>query len=135
MNSFEPELGQLLFSNSDIEEQEAPYYVQQGIDLLGDAISKGDFSKNPTNNSGSGTYENDVFVMRSFCWCDGDRPGHEESCPPNFELKGNNPLIISWYKHSSRGCTINLIPTRKAWWVILRACMDSILDSRSSASR
>lgn len=118
-----------MFSHGGWENILTPQYVDVGIRLIGDAISNGDDSINPTHNIGGEAFTNDVFQMEAYCWCDGERAGHERQCPPNFFFPGTTeiePVIIRWYKHSTRGTTINREVSREEWWKILRACMDSI---------
>ena len=51
-------------------------------------------------------YENDVFMMHPFCWCE------QEDCPwcnedkPNFWYKPTD-FKVSWYKYIGRGMEFN----------------------------
>jgi len=60
------------------------------------------------------TYENDVFMMHPYCWCE------EENCPwcnpkegeriaPNFYHKKSG-LRVQWYKYIGRGTEIENMP-------------------------
>ena len=37
-----------------------------------------------TGRSGSEDFDDGTFVMRAYCWWDGDTPAPSEGCPPNF---------------------------------------------------
>lgn len=81
------------------------------------------FGRNPTNNVGaSADYENEVFAMRSYCWCDGEGT-HEHGCPPNFEY---GELRISWYKYVGRGLSMNQEVSPGRWHDIFLACLLSL---------
>lgn len=121
------ELGQWLFQGSEMHEFEA-YWATDGLVFLGDEIEK----RYPEYQSLGGNYggdqfENDTFIMKNYCWCDGDREGHEEGCPPNFVHKPTN-LIITWYKHCGRGITANQELTYLEWSKIVENCTQSLED-------
>ena len=131
--TFEPELGQGCFSNSTMLPVETPGYVTGGLVALGGMIgalrSKDEeeaWSLNPCNNVGpDANFENEVFAMRAYCWCDGEVAGHEEGCPVNFETDG---LRVSWYKHVRRGTSCDRQITAKEWQVIFVRCAASLSD-------
>ena len=84
-----------------------------------------------TSNSGAEDYVNDVFEMRSYCWCDAtweedpDHP-HAHGCPPNFVYKPTG-LVITWYKHANRGATSNKhYPGARTWFEIIKHCIGSV---------
>lgn len=116
----------MLFSNGVVWTTECPHFVTVGLDLIGEMISDGEYSTDPTSNVGA-EYVNNVFQMRSYCWCDGDREGHENGCPPNFE---HGDFAVSWYKHSHRGSSCSRIISRGEWWAIVRECVDSVLAEK-----
>ena len=123
------ELGQMLFSNSPIPEYEADW-ASTGIIMLAEYIQEMRGDSYPlSSNGGEVPYESDIFDMRTYCWCDGDREGHENGCPPNFKHHDSG-LILNWYKHCGRGITsnkeINQEITKKEWFNILQECMDSL---------
>lgn len=105
-DEFEPELGQMLCSNSVTQPLELNKKILSELYDIGFHLEEQKKTiGNPTENCGdAGYYENDVFCIRAYCWCDGDEKGHENGCPPNFEYK---PLgfKVSWYKHAGRGAS------------------------------
>lgn len=76
-------------------------------------------------NYGEQPYESEIFDMRTYCWCDGEREGHEEECPPNFHYKPTN-LIINWYKHCERGISANQDLSALDWFKIVQRCIESL---------
>lgn len=125
MSKYEPELGQMLFSNSRWNQLDTPSYVTEGLGLLGAIISQGRFAYDPTGNVGpEADFENDVFAMRAFCWCDGDFAGHEDGCPPNFVC---GDFVAGWYKHSQRGASQNREMPIQEWARMMTACLASLL--------
>ena len=125
------ELGQLLLSNTPPQEYEAEW-ATDGLHLIAQVIAEYR-GKDPnggwttlTSNSGESDYINDVFEMRSYCWCEGGIEGHENGCPPNFLYKPTG-LIITWYKYSGRGTTSNKkYPGARTWSEIVNHCIRSI---------
>ena len=127
------ELGMLAFSNSTIREYGADW-ATSGLNLLAEVIAETRYAgQSPleygfpllVSNSGEAPFENDVFAMRTYCWCDGEGE-HEESCPPNFEYKPTG-VQISWYKHAGRGITCNREePSMIRWCEVLSECVASI---------
>lgn len=132
--AYEPELGQAVFGGP-WEELRTPHYVMLGLDTIADKVAmyRG-VEQTLTSNSGDPEFSNDVFVMRSYCWCDGSNEGHEEGCPPNFEYRKNG-VAARWYKHSERGESINRQPSRQEWHSILADCLNSIPDELCSHDR
>lgn len=71
------------------------------------------------------TYENDVFMMHRYCWCE------EESCPwcgetnaPNF-LHKKSGFAVNWYKYIGR--SMEFRPTSgKELAEILNECLNSV---------
>lgn len=120
--TFDPELGQL-FSNSPWGDFETPRYVSDGISILGDMVSDGMYENDPTCNSGCEPFDNGTFQMRPYCWCDGEREGHDGGCPPNFVF---GELEARWYKHAKRGASQNRHVTREEWLEVLTTCLTSI---------
>lgn len=120
------ELGQLLFQGSEVYEKEA-YWASDGLAVLGSAIEdcyRPNFEGMGSNYGGE-TFENDVFIMRNYCWCDGEYPEHENGCPPNFIHKQTN-IKISWYKHCGRGITANIELNGYEWALIIKDCIESL---------
>ena len=66
-------------------------------------------------------YENDVFAMHQYCWCD------QDDCPwcagdaPNF-LHKKTGATITWYKYIGRGMEIS----DGDWTEIFNECFESI---------
>ena len=125
-----PELGQFGFSNTPWQEIDSPAWINPGLEAIATAIKaqrgEGDDDWTElTSNSGGEPFENDLFAMRSYCWCDGERPGHEDGCPPNFEHKPTG-LIINWYKHSRRGRSQNQVVSGAEWSAIVAECLRAV---------
>jgi hypothetical protein len=134
------ELGQLLLSNTPVQSYEA-YWATDGLSLIAEVIAEfrgysyGDYGYGNllTSNSGEPDYTNNVFEMRSYCWCDAnwtedESLPHAKGCPPNFVYKKNG-LIINWYKHANRGITSNLeYPGAKKWAKAVMTCIESVKE-------
>ena len=132
------ELGQMLLSNTPIQLYES-YWATDGLNMIAEVIAElrgkqhGTYGWDGllTSNSGAEDYINDVFEMRSYCWCDAtweedpDHP-HAHGCPPNFLYKPTG-MIITWYKHANRGATSNKqYPGARTWFEIIKHCIGSI---------
>jgi hypothetical protein len=128
--TFTPELGQAAFSNTEWQRYELDGLGQSLLETLAIAIAEArgeDQWKDGllVSNYGCDPFENDVFAMRTYCWCGGDRHGHEDGCPPNFEHKASG-LTVCWYKHVGRGASKNQPLNRGQWLAILRDCLESL---------
>ena len=133
------ELGQLLISNANYEKYEADW-ATDGLRMIAEVISESrgldaNGWNELTSNSGGDEFVNDVFEMRSYCWCEAgfdaewegktDHP-HAKGCPPNFVYKANG-LAITWYKHAGRGIRANMeYPGAKNWFKAISKCIESI---------
>jgi hypothetical protein len=132
------ELGQMLLSNTPIQSYES-YWATDGLNMIAEVISElrgkqhGTYGWDGllTSNSGAEDYINDVFEMRSYCWCDAtweedpEHP-HAHGCPPNFLYKPTG-MVITWYKHANRGATSNKqYPGARTWFEIIKHCIGSI---------
>lgn len=129
------ELGQMLLSNNDWHRYDA-YWATDGLHMIAQVIAELR-GKNPndgwttlTSNSGEEEFVNDVFEMRSYCWCDSgweDYEGpHPDGCPPNFIYKPTG-MIVTWYKHAGRGATSNKkYPGARTWFEIVKHCIGSV---------
>lgn len=125
------ELGQMLTNNKQWEEYDADW-ATDGLHLIAQVIAE-KRGHDPvggwttlTSNSGEDEYENETFYMSSYCWCEGEKEGHEEGCPPNFIYKPNG-FQISWYKHAGRGIRANKeYPGAKNWAQAVMKCIESI---------
>ena len=132
------ELGQMLLSNTPIQSYES-YWATDGLNMIAEVIAElrgkqhGAYGWDGllTSNSGAEDYVNDVFEMRSYCWCDAtweedpEHP-HAHGCPPNFLYKPTG-MIITWYKHANRGATSNKqYPGARTWFEIIKHCIGSI---------
>lgn len=122
--SYEPELGQLAWSNSEWYEHEMESHVEAGIALLGLLIADGDWERDCTGNHGpAGNIESGAFEIRGYCWCDGEAAGHENGCPPNFKF---GDFECRWYKHLGRGSTQSRIMPFSEWRKIMSECLASL---------
>lgn len=138
---FTPELGQALSSNTPWKAHELSRSQSEDLNELAEAIGRhrGDYQEgwgSLASNSGSEEYTGPVFDMRCYCWCDGDRPGHEESCPPNFHHHATG-IQVAWYKHAGRGASINQKISSAHWKRVIAECRDSvpITDDEIDAQR
>ena len=121
---FTPELGQAAFG-APWQELEMPEYVRRGLATLGAAVtSESSSGGDPTDNSGA-SFENEVFVLNAYCWCDGENLEHEEGCPPNFEYKPSG-FVASWYKYLGRGSSVSEAIDQDAFTSLLAACLASL---------
>lgn len=119
--NFEPELGQILLSNTNYHSEEA-YWAHEGLVLLEHVLHESKILEWENKSN----YEGEVFSYRPYCWCFGDAEGHEEGCPDNFV---HNPtgLVINWYKHNGRGLTSNQQePSAIKWFDIVAECVDEV---------
>lgn len=108
MTEHTPELGQWAFSNTEFLEHEVSELTQATLCAISYEIERvmGNITQEPYrigSNYGN-TFYTDAFVMRDYCWCDGEREGHEDGCPPNFQWSN---IKINWYKHLGRGMSAN----------------------------
>lgn len=131
----ELELGQMLLSNNDWHQYDADWAVE-GLNMIAQVIAElrgedpNGFRTLLTTNSGGEEFVNDVFEMRSYCWCDSGWEDYEGShaggCPPNFLYKPTG-LVITWYKHAGRGNTSNKkYPGARTWFEIIKHCIGSV---------
>ena len=131
------ELGQILMSNTPPQTYDADWSTD-GLNMIAEVIAElrgeehGVYGWNSllTSNSGNDEFVNDIFEMRSYCWCDRGweeyEGPHPEGCPPNFIYKPTG-LVITWYKHASRGITANKkYPGARTWFEIIKHCIGSI---------
>lgn len=87
-------------------------------------LSPGKFEKGQDDGFGFGygvDFENDVFMIHTFCWCDG------EDCPwcngkPNF-LHKKTGASLSWYKYIGRGMVID---EDVNWSAVFAECFSSL---------
>jgi hypothetical protein len=128
----------MLLSNTPIQSYES-YWATDGLNMIAEVIAElrgkqhGTYGWDGllTSNSGAEDYANDVFEMRSYCWCDAtweedpDHP-HAHGCPPNFLYKPTG-MIVTWYKHANRGANSNKqYPGARTWFEIIKHCIGSI---------
>lgn len=108
------------------QEFEAIWAVE-GLVILSDILGE----LKPSDFSNTGSYENSIFSFSSYCWCDGEKEGHEEGCPPNFIFK-NLGIEINWYKSIRRGVAANIDELSQLdWYLILNACITSLRGNSS----
>lgn len=126
--TFTPELGQM-DAGATYTSTPTPPYVTDGLGVLdalyGERFEGGEDLHARTSNHGGSPILTDVFEMRAYCWCDGDTPGHEESCPPNFRHTASG-FEANWYKHASRGETCSRDITAVEWAQMLAECIQSL---------
>jgi hypothetical protein len=128
MSNKDLELGQMLFA-SNTQTRTAPDFIGDGLRLIAEAVKDkagrkdSGFGELLTDNSGEPDFENNIFAMRSYCWCDGGL--HPKGCPPNFEHYPSG-LAVSWYKHAHRGVTINRHITSPQWLNVVQECLKSL---------
>lgn len=127
------ELGMLVCSNGDFHQYDADWATSGLVHLAEVIAERRNAGSTPpkygwpliTGNCGEDPFENDVFALRTYCWCDGEGK-HEEGCPPNFEYKPTG-VEMSWYKHAGRGMTCNRTkPSMNRWFEVLSECIASI---------
>jgi hypothetical protein len=123
---FTPELGQACFSNGPWQEYPLPRFMERGLMEIAETIAEARGDEGPlTGNWGGESWDSEVFAMRAYCWCDGDQPGHEDGCPPNFEHHRSG-VTAAWYKHVGRGASVNVNIGRHDWRAIAAACIADI---------
>jgi hypothetical protein len=116
---FTPEIGQYAFSGSPWGEWSMSRRVYRFMRDLGEKLADS-FGRAPTGNTGE-HFENEVFSMRAYCWCDGDR--HPDGCPPNFKC---GDFEVRWYKYLGRGSSMNRNIGAEELAEIERRCMESL---------
>jgi hypothetical protein len=102
-------------------------FVQSNINILGNLIEKKTGS-NPAGNT-SAEFENDVFRMKAYCWCEGEQAGHEEGCDDGFDYKKGEGYA-AWYKHANRGFFYDEDLSLEEWRNIFEECFKSLEDSK-----
>lgn len=122
------ELGQVAFAGNDLLGYDC-FDAEPGLRVLGELLSaqQGVGDGWPVVYGPDDVFENDVFTIRAYCWCDGDR--HPDGCPPNFVHHGSG-WTINWYKHVGRGLSSDRPFDRDAWVGVLWDCIRSIDPER-----
>ena len=128
------EIGQILLTNTETLAHEADW-ATSGLNAIAEVIAehrgykKDKYGYGPllTSNEGDDEFDNEIFTMRTYCWCGGDIEGHEDSCPPNFVHKPTS-INITWYKYAGRGITANVdwLPAL-TWHRIVNECIESVV--------
>lgn len=130
-SAYVPELGQAAFGAPWLEFT-MPRFVEAGLRVLGAALADESSSGgDPCGNTGA-IFENDVFAMRAYCWCDGD--AHPDGCPANFEHKASG-FEASWYKYLGRGGSMSGPIDVGRFEVLLEECHASLAGSGMKAAR
>jgi hypothetical protein len=82
------------------------------------------------------TFENEVFAMRTYCWCEGDKLDHADGCPPNFEYKKGD-FSAEWYKHIGRGLIVHTPGSFNVeeWTSVIIDCANSVLNKNIKFTR
>lgn len=123
MEKYEPELGQAFFGNPT-KEYAAPEFVIAMIKHLANEIERVEWNLTekeydaPITNNG-GEYRTDVFEMRAYYWGDDEETG----ALPNFKC---GDVEVCWYKHLSRGTTINKEIDENEFSEIMEKCLASV---------
>lgn len=76
------------------------YTAQSAMAFLADLVGQLKGMESPASNTGT-EFENEVFSIHAYCWCDGNKAGHEDDCPPCFDYKMGG-FWADWYKHVNR---------------------------------
>ena len=112
-----------------ISDDESDDEVSRGLRRLTERLSEQGAPKSGGFLGGEFGYgcnfENEVFVMHPFCWCE------EDSCPwcnaenaPNF-LHKRSGFRVNWYKYIGRG--MEIVPSVDLGWnAIIAECFASI---------
>jgi hypothetical protein len=108
---------------------DTPSYVTAGLSVL-DALwaerYEGGMDLHArTSNNGGEHVVTDVFELRPYCWCEGDAPGHQDGCPPNFLHKPSG-FAAHWYKHASRGAQCSEPVSAERWADMLVECIHAV---------
>jgi len=74
-------------------------------------------------------FENDVFMMNPFCWCDQGDCGWCSGSKPNF-LHKKSGFSVKWYKYIGRDMEFEK-PRGSNWKSILRECTESITKRKN----
>jgi hypothetical protein len=70
-------------------------------------------------------FENDVFLMHSFCWCEREECKWCNGKAPNF-LHKKSGFSLTWYKYIGRDMRANRTIKRREIRKILRECLSSL---------
>jgi hypothetical protein len=99
---YQPEVGQILFGQQPqrFEGSSALEYalLLLGENIVAEAQTRRKRRDNPFLNTG-GSYQNDVFKVEAYSWND------DYDQPFNFAWRD---VRASWYKHVSRGLSVNM---------------------------
>lgn len=125
-NAFEPELGQMAWSNSPWEQIDADALLIDAIDDIAAAVYLAGLVHGKLTNNVGGQFECDTFKLRSYCWCDGSMAGHGGGCPPNFEWRD---LRVRWYKYLGRGDSQNRYVSGAEFEQLRRECFAAIVKA------
>lgn len=124
----QPELGQWAFSTTPFLEHPVSELALAALRAINDEIERvmwnlaqDDLYRGPGSNSGLEAFETDIFVMRPYCWCDGEK--HPDGCPPNFQWRD---VQITWYKHLSRGLSANQVLSPDVVAEMLVECLAAV---------
>lgn len=121
------ELGQLVFAGNDLLDHDC-FEAEDGLRVLALLLPNSDY---PLGSGPYGDYSNEVFALRAYCWCDGER--HTDGCPPNFEHYPSG-LKINFYKHIGRGMSSNRPFDPEQWKLVLWDCLRSIDPQRQEGT-
>jgi len=70
-------------------------------------------------------FENDVFMMHSFCWCEQKKCEWCSGGAPNFLYKPTN-FGINWYKWIGRSMGYSKKISSKEWKSMIKDCIESV---------
>ena len=93
--------------------------VKSGIELLFELIRE----LKSRDHFDSFGFNNKVFTIHHYCWCDGENPEHKVSCSPNFKC---GDFQVNWYKHLGRSMEYKDISAEE-WRKIMIKCLQSLV--------
>ena len=70
-------------------------------------------------------FENEVFMMHHYCWCEKDKCKWCNGNVPNFEYKPTN-FKVNWYKWIGRDTEFNRKLKKREWKKIYKECIKSL---------
>lgn len=107
--------------------------VEHSLFFLGDVIKKRTKDRNPAYNVGA-RCENNVFIMRSYCWgCDLCWQQENSECQINF-LHKESGVALRWYKYVGRGMEWITEPRDAIVWnTLIIECLVSLYRVHKAA--
>lgn len=108
--------------------------AELGTAVVGHPAAPGSRARvlSPPTEDASASFENEVFALRAFCWCDGTVHGRDRdgiaACPANFEYfeGGRTVLRGEWFKSLGKGTVFTARPFGAELGRIRGACLASL---------